>query len=46
MDISKQTTEQLKALGYDQMQELDRINRNLQLIQAEIARRNETDAET
>ena len=46
MDISQQTTEQLKALGYDQMQELDRINRNLQLIQAEIARRNETDAET
>ena len=39
MNITEQTTEALKALGYDQLAELERIQRNLQLIQAEIAKR-------
>lgn len=41
MDISSKTLEQLKALAYDQMIELSRIQRNIGIIEQEIAKRNE-----
>lgn len=39
IDITALTIEQLKALAYDQLQEMARIQANINLLQAEIARR-------
>ena len=39
MDITKMTIEQLKALAYDQMVELNIIQRNINSIENEIAKR-------
>lgn len=39
MDITTKSIDELKALGYDQMMTLDITQRNLQAINAEIAKR-------
>ena len=39
MDLKTQTTEQLKALAYDQIVALERAKSNLAIIQAEQGRR-------
>ena len=39
MDLTTMTLEQLKALAYDQLVELQRIQQNLQILNAEIDKR-------
>jgi hypothetical protein len=39
MDISKMTVEELKALAYDQIVLLNQTQTNLNILQAEIAKR-------
>jgi len=41
-DITKMTEEQLKALAYDHLMVLNNTQRNIQLIEAEIAKRQES----
>lgn len=41
MDITSKTTEELKALAYDQLLVLNQTQTNIKLIEQEIAKRNE-----
>jgi len=42
MDITKISVAELKALAYDSLVQLDAIQKNLQIINAELAKRNES----
>jgi hypothetical protein len=39
MDLTKMTLEQLKALAYDQLVDIQRLQQNLQLLNTEIEKR-------
>ena len=43
MDITKSTITELKSLAYDSLVELERIQKNLQVINAEITKRGEVE---
>ncbi len=45
MDVTKLTVEQIKSMAYDQIVLLEQTQRNLQILNAEIAKRNEPKVE-
>lgn len=45
IDITKMTIIELKALAYEQVKELNRIQQNIQLIEAELEKRKQSKVE-